>query len=128
MKKILSTFLALVLVAGICTSAVSAHNFTAEDTNIETRYYVDGEYVGSEFSWGGNDHPYAYVYEYEQISSGMYHEGLIPKVDVVKRGPYGTIASTGSSTTTTFYDATYAGWVDCTLITITLGEQNEEAE
>lgn len=125
MKKIFGAMLAVMLVVGICTSAVSAHSFTATGTNTEVRYHVDGVYVGSEYSWGNDNHPVWPIYEYETISEGMYHDGTIPKANVESDGPYGTITPTGISSTITYHNALYHGWVDCSFITIWLGETNE---
>lgn len=113
----------------MCTSAVSAHSFTATGTNTQTSYYVDGVYVGSEYSWGNDNHPVVGIYEYETIAEGMYHDGTIPKVNVESDGPYGTISPTGVSSTITYHNALYHGWIDCQFIPILLGETNgHEAE
>ncbi len=125
-RKILPMIVAVfMIIASLSSVAVSAHSFTASATNTETRYYRDGVYVGSEFSWGGNDHPSFHIYEDGTISSGMYHDGYIPKVNVETRGPYGEISSEVISTTITYYDATYHGWIDCSYHTTYLGEYGE---
>ena len=128
MKKFFSIFAAIAIIASLSSVAVSAHSFTMSGTNTEVRFYQDGVYVFSEFSWGDNDHPNYHVYEDGTIASGMYHDGYIPKVNVETRGPYGEVSSEGTSSTITYYDATYHGWIDCSYHTTYLGEYGEDAQ
>lgn len=111
--KKLITMLALVLVFSLLAVGVSAHSFTVRDTNVQTKYYLDGVYQFSEYSWGSDDHPYVYIIDNGAISSSVRHEGLIPKVNVVASSEMGEIAPVGISTTIIEYEATYHGWLDC---------------
>ncbi len=119
-KRFLTALCALVLFISVCSSSVYAHNFTGYGTNVQTKYYLNGEYQRSEYSWGGNDHPYLYIEEYETVSAGVYHIGMIPKVNVTQEGPSGVITPEGESTQTIYYHATYHGWIECRFLPVTI--------